>query len=461
MQDKIVHLFRYKGVTWNCYGSMTKMMEKWGREMRSYNKSVEAFKEAVTLMPGGVNSPVRAFKSVNMNPIFIERGKGSKVYDIDGNEYIDYVLSWGPLILGHADDQVVEELKKAAEKGTSFGAPTLLENKLAKLVKERVPSIEIIRMVSSGTEATMSALRLARGYTGRDKIVKFEGSYHGHGDSLLIKAGSGVATLGLPDSPGVPEGIAKNTITVPYNNMEAVKYAFEQYGQDIAAVIVEPVAGNMGVVPPKEGFLEGLREITSEYGSLLIFDEVMTGFRVDYYSAQGYYNVTPDLTCLGKVIGGGLPVGAYGGRADIMEKVAPAGPVYQAGTLSGNPLAMTAGYETLKQLTPETYKEFRRKAGILEEGIMKAAEKYGIPATVNRAGSMIGFFFTNEKVVDYETAKTSNLEYFAAYYREMANEGIFLPPSQFEGLFLSTAHSDEDIQKTVAAIDKAFSKLKS
>lgn len=428
--------------------------------MRSYEKSIEAYKEAVTLMPGGVNSPVRAFKSVNMDPIFMERGKGSRIFDIDGNEYIDYVLSWGPLILGHTNDKVVAALKDVVESGTSFGAPTLVENKLAKLVQKRVPSIEIIRMVSSGTEATMSALRLARGYTGRNKILKFEGCYHGHGDSLLIKAGSGVATLGLPDSPGVPEGVAKNTITVPYNDLEGVKYAFEQFGDDIACVIVEPVAGNMGVVPPLPGFLEGLREVTKEYGSLLVFDEVMTGFRVGYNCAQGYFNVTPDLTCLGKVIGGGLPVGAYGGRADIMERVAPSGPVYQAGTLSGNPLAMTAGYETLSQLTPDTYKEFEKKADRLAAGIEAVAKKYGIPNTVNRAGSMIGFFFTDEKVINYESAKTSNLEYFTVYYREMAEQGVFLPPSQFEGLFLSTAHSDEDIEKTIAAVEIAFSKLK-
>ncbi|WP_316571837.1 glutamate-1-semialdehyde 2,1-aminomutase [Neobacillus sp. YIM B06451] len=428
--------------------------------MRSYDKSIEAFKEAKTLMPGGVNSPVRAFKSVNMDPIFMARGKGSKIYDIDGNEYIDYVLSWGPLILGHTNDRVVEAIKKVAELGTSYGAPTLMENELAKLVIERVPSIEVIRMVSSGTEATMSALRLARGYTGRNKILKFEGCYHGHGDSLLIKAGSGVATLGLPDSPGVPEGIAKNTITVPYNDMDSVRYAFKEFGEDIAGVIVEPVAGNMGVVPPVPGFLEGLREITSEYGALLIFDEVMTGFRVDYHCAQGYFGVTPDLTCLGKVIGGGLPVGAYGGRAEIMEQIAPSGPIYQAGTLSGNPLAMTAGYETLVQLTPEHYVEFRRKADMLEKGLTEAAVKHGIPHRINRAGSMIGIFFTDEEVINYERAKTSNLEFFAQYYREMADQGVFLPPSQFEGLFLSTAHTDEDIDKTIKAAETAFSKLK-
>lgn len=428
--------------------------------MRSFEKSIKAFQEAVQLMPGGVNSPVRAFKAVDMNPIFMESGKGSKIYDIDGNEYIDYVLSWGPLILGHANRQVVEALKKVVESGTSFGAPTLIENNLAELVKERVPSIEIIRMVNSGTEATMSALRLARGYTGRSKILKFEGCYHGHGDSLLIKAGSGVATLGLPDSPGVPEGIAKNTITVPYNDLDGVKTAFEKFGEDIAAIIVEPIAGNMGVVPPLPGFLEGLREMTEQYGALLIFDEVMTGFRADYHCAQGYFNIQPDLTCLGKVIGGGLPVGAYGGKAEIMEKVAPSGPVYQAGTLSGNPLAMTAGYETLKQLKPEHYDEFKRKGDMLEAGYRQAAETYGIPLTVNRAGSMIGVFFTNEQVINYDTAKTSNLDYFATYYREMALQGVFLPPSQFEGLFISTVHSDEDIEKTIQAAENAFRKIK-
>ncbi|RST76232.1 glutamate-1-semialdehyde-2,1-aminomutase [Siminovitchia acidinfaciens] len=427
--------------------------------MRSFEKSKQAYQEAVKLMPGGVNSPVRAFKSVNMDPIFMEKGKGSRVHDIDGNEYIDYVLSWGPLILGHSNDRVVEVIKKVAESGTTFGAPSLMENKLAKLVTERVPSIEIVRMVSSGTEATMSALRLARGYTGRNKIIKFEGCYHGHGDSLLIKAGSGVATLGLPDSPGVPEGVAKNTITVPYNNLDSVRYAFEQYGDDIAGVIVEPVAGNMGVVPPQPGFLEGLRELTTEYGALLIFDEVMTGFRVGYNCAQGHFGITPDLTCLGKVIGGGLPVGAFGGKAEIMEQIAPSGPIYQAGTLSGNPLAMAAGYETLIQLTPETYEEFNRKAEKLEEGLKAAAAKYEIPHTVNRAGSMVGFFFTNEDVHNYDQAKTSDLSMFAAYFKEMANNGIFLPPSQFEGLFLSTEHSDEDIDATIQAAEKAFAAI--
>ena len=427
--------------------------------MGNYDRSKEAFKEASKVMPGGVNSPVRAFKSVGMDPIFMEKGKGSKIYDIDQNEYIDYVLSYGPLILGHADDQVVERLKSVTELGTSFGAPSTYETQLAELVIERVPSIEIVRMVNSGTEATMSALRLARGYTGRNKILKFEGCYHGHGDSLLIKAGSGVATLGLPDSPGVPEGIAKNTITVPYNDLESLRYAFKEFGDDIAGVIIEPVAGNMGVVPPQPGYLEEIRAITEENGTLLIFDEVMTGFRVGYNCAQGYYNVTPDLTCLGKVIGGGLPVGAYGGKKEIMEQIAPSGPIYQAGTLSGNPLAMTAGYETLSQLTPESYQEFERKAERLGEGLSKAAAKYNIPHTVNRAGSMVGFFFTDEDVINFETASSSNLDHFTHYFKEMLAQGISIPPSQFEGLFLSTAHTEHDIDETIAAAEAAFSKL--
>ncbi|WP_370519802.1 glutamate-1-semialdehyde 2,1-aminomutase [Pontibacillus sp. HMF3514] len=410
-------------------------------------------------MPGGVNSPARAFKSVEMDPLFMESGKGSKIYDIDGNEYIDYVLSFGPLILGHADDQVVSRLNEVAAKGTSFGAPTKLENDLAKLVIDRVPSIEMVRMVNSGTEATMSALRLARGYTGKNKIIKFEGNYHGHGDSLLIKAGSGVATLGLPDSPGVPEGIAKNTITVPYNDLESIRYAFEEYGDDIAGVIVEPVSGNMGVVPPNDNFLPELRKITEEHKSLLIFDEVMTGFRVDYNSAQGFYGVTPDLTCLGKVIGGGLPVGAYGGKKEIMEMIAPTGPIYQAGTLSGNPLAMAAGYETLSALTPESYDEINRKVDRLVEGFTQAAVDNSIPLTVNRAGSMVAFFFTSEGVYNYDTAKQADTDLFAKFYQEMIQEGIYLPPAQFEGLFLSTKHTDEDIEKTIEAAQKAFARI--
>ncbi|EAC3039372.1 glutamate-1-semialdehyde 2,1-aminomutase [Listeria monocytogenes] len=421
--------------------------------MQNYSKSEKAFKEAKKVLPGGVNSPVRAFNSVDASPVFMDHGKGAYITDVDGNEYIDYVLSWGPLILGHADPAVVNAITKAALKGTSFGTPTEIETELAKLVIERVPSIEIIRMVSSGTEATMSAIRLARGYTKREKILKFEGSYHGHGDSLLIKAGSGVATLGLPDSPGVTKGLAADTITVPYNDIEGAKLAFEKYGEEIAAVIVEPVAGNMGVVPPIEGFLEGLRELTTKFGSLLIFDEVMTGFRVDYYSAQGYYVVTPDLTCLGKVIGGGLPVGAYGGKKEIMEQIAPAGSIYQAGTLSGNPLAMNAGFETVRQLTPQNYDVFRTLIKRMEEGLTEISARRQVPLSINKAGSMFGFFFTDKKVINFDTAKTSNLEFFRNYYREMLGQGIFLPPSQFEGVFISTMHTENEIDKTLEAFD--------
>ncbi|MDQ0339479.1 glutamate-1-semialdehyde 2,1-aminomutase [Caldalkalibacillus uzonensis] len=427
--------------------------------MPNYERSIAAFKEAQKYIPGGVNSPVRAFKSVGMNPIYFERGQGSKVYDIDGNEYIDYVASWGPLIAGHAHPQVVEALKKVMEKGTSFGAPTEIETALAKLVVERVPGVEIVRMVNSGTEATMSALRLARGYTKRNKIIKFIGSYHGHADFLLIKAGSGVATLGLPDSPGVPEATAQQTITVPYNELDSVQLAFERYGDDIAAVILEPVAGNMGVVPPVAGFLEGLREITKKYGALLIFDEVMTGFRVDYACAQGKYGVIPDLTCFGKVIGGGLPVGAYGGRKEIMDQVAPVGPIYQAGTLSGNPLAMTAGYETLSLMTRERYEELEEKGAYLAEGLRRNAEKHGIPCTINRAGSMVGFFFTEGPVTNFEQAARSDLNRFARYFQLMVEQGVYIPPSQFEGMFISIVHTKEDLDRTIAACDKALATL--
>ena len=424
-----------------------------------FNESVKAYKEAVDLMPGGVNSPVRAFKSVGMSPIFMESGKGSKITDIDGNEYIDYVLSWGPLILGHAPDNVIKGIQETALKGTSFGAPSKLENELAQMVIKRVPSLEMVRMVNSGTEATMSALRVARGYTGRNKILKFEGNYHGHGDSLLIKAGSGVATLGLPDSPGVPESVASQTITVPYNDAESVQAAFDSYGDDIAAVIVEPVSGNMGVVPPVNDFLQKIRKITKDNGALLIFDEVMTGFRVDYHCAQGHFDVDPDLTCLGKVIGGGLPVGAYGGKREIMERVAPAGDIYQAGTLSGNPLAMISGLETLGSLEKADYVYMNKLVDRLIEGYKEAAEKYHIPLQVNRAGSMVGFFFTDQPVVNFETAQTSNLDHFTKYYQGMINEGVFLPPSQFEGLFLSTAHTEEDVERTIKAVNKVFSSI--
>ncbi|MGG1515762.1 glutamate-1-semialdehyde 2,1-aminomutase [Paenibacillus oryzisoli] len=423
-------------------------------------RSSAAFQEAKKLIPGGVNSPVRAFKSVGLTPMFMEKGEGSRVTDIDGNTFIDYVGSWGPLIVGHTHPVVLEAIKATAEKGTSFGAPTLLETEMAQLVIERVPSIEMVRMVNSGTEATMSALRLARGYTKRDKILKFEGSYHGHADSLLIKAGSGVATLGLPDSPGVPSSVATNTLTVPYNDLASVQYVFEKFGEEIAAIIVEPVAGNMGVVPPKPGFLEGLREVTMRYGALLIFDEVMTGFRVHKNCAQGRFGITPDLTCLGKVIGGGLPVGAYGGKLEIMSQMAPAGPIYQAGTLSGNPLAMAAGIATLKLLgEPNVYEELERKSARIEEGFTANAREVGIACTINRVGSMICPFFTEQAVTDYESAKTSDLARFNAYFGHLLNLGVSVAPSQFEGMFVSTAHSNEDIAQTIAAHREALKRL--
>lgn len=433
------------------------MNEKIGR--RSEERSRQAFEEAKRVLPGGVNSPVRAFKSVGLTPVYVERGAGSRIYDIDGNEYIDYVGSWGPLIMGHAHPQVVSALQETAAKGTSFGAPTLLETEMAKLVAERVPSIDIVRMVNSGTEATMSAIRLARGYTGRSKILKFEGSYHGHADSLLIKAGSGVATLGLPDSPGVPEGVAANTITVPYNDLASAELAFQRFGAEIAGVIVEPVAGNMGVVPPQPGFLEGLRRLTTEHGSLLIFDEVMTGFRVHLNCAQGRFGITPDLTCLGKVIGGGLPVGAYGGKREIMEQIAPSGPIYQAGTLSGNPLAMTAGFSTLSLLTPEVYDRLEKLSARLAAGFTANAKELGIPCTINRVGSMVCPFFTDKPVTDFESAKSSDLELFRRYFAAMIEEGINIAPSQFEGMFVSGVHTESDIDATIEAHRRALQKL--
>ncbi|OUM86227.1 MAG: glutamate-1-semialdehyde-2,1-aminomutase [Bacillus thermozeamaize] len=427
---------------------------------RARHRSIEAFRKAVQYLPGGVNSPVRAFRAVETDPVFIERGEGSRVFDIDGNEYIDYLGSWGPLILGHAHPAVVRAIQETAQRGTSFGAPTELETEMAQLVSEIVPSIEVVRMVNSGTEATMSALRLARGYTGRDKIVKFEGSYHGHADSLLIKAGSGVASLSLPDSPGVPPQVAAHTLTAPYNDLESVKVIFERFGEEIAAVIVEPVAGNMGVVPPLPGFLEGLRKLTQEYGALLIFDEVMTGFRVSYQGAQGLYGVTPDLTTLGKVIGGGLPVGAYGGRREIMEQVAPAGPVYQAGTLSGNPLAMAAGLTTLKELgKPGVYESLEKKAAYLEEQFRRNAEEVGIPCQINRVGSMMSLFFTSQPVTNFATAKTSDTKRFARYFQKLLDLGVFIAPSQFEGMFISTAHTQEDLDRTVEAQREALKSL--
>jgi glutamate-1-semialdehyde 2,1-aminomutase len=427
--------------------------------LRKDEASKAAFEEAKQYIPGGVNSPVRAFKGVGLTPIYVERGEGSHIFDIDGNTFIDYICSWGPLIMGHAHPEVISAIRETALKGTSFGAPTLIETEMAKLVCERVPSIDIVRMVNSGTEATMSAIRLARGVTGRSKILKFEGSYHGHADSLLIKAGSGVATLGLPDSPGVPEGVAVNTITVPYNDLESVKVAFERFGEELACIIVEPIAGNMGVVPPLPGFLQGLRDVTTQYGSILIFDEVMTGFRVDINCAQGLYGITPDLTCLGKVIGGGLPVGAYGGKREIMEQISPSGPIYQAGTLSGNPLAMVAGYTTLKLLTPEVYKQLEERAERLQAGFERNAQDLGIPVTINRVGSMVCPFFTDEPVINFDTAKSSNSDTFRRYFAGLLNHGVSVAPSQFEGMFVSAAHSIEDIDLSIEANYKALKNL--
>ena len=435
--------------------------------MRNTEKSRLAFDEAKQYMPGGVNSPVRSFANVGGNPLFIARAQGSKIYDIDGNEYIDYVGSWGPMIVGHAHPQVVGALQEAVTHGTSYGAPTLLETELAKLVKNIYPSIEVIRMVNSGTEATMSALRLARGYTGRDKIVKFIGCYHGHSDSLLVSAGSGMATFGVPSSPGVTCGTAADTIAVPYNNENSIRTVMEYDGEHIAAVIVEPVAGNMGLVLPRQGYLSLLRELTEKYGTLLIFDEVMCGFRASLGGAQAAYGIRPDLTCLGKIIGGGLPVAAYGGRREIMEYISPAGPVYQAGTLSGNPLAMTAGIETLRILTAEPKegkadysRELTIKTKDLLLGWQRAAKDAGVPICAHQAGSMFGIFFIDRDVYDYDDAVSADQDAFHIWFETMLDEGIYLAPSQFETTFLSGAHTDEDIARTIAAAKKAFAAVK-
>lgn len=435
--------------------------------MRNTQQSKAAFSEAKRYMPGGVNSPVRSFANVGGNPLFIARAKGAHIYDIDGNAYIDYVGSWGPMIVGHAHPQVVNALQQAVERGTSYGAPTLLETELAKLVQTIYPSIEVIRMVNSGTEATMSALRLARGYTGRDKIVKFVGCYHGHSDSLLVSAGSGMATFGVPSSPGVTQGTAADTIAVPYNDEDAIRMVMEREGAHIAAVIVEPVAGNMGLVLPRQGYLSLLRELTEKHGALLIFDEVMCGFRASLGGAQAAYGVRPDLTCLGKIIGGGLPVAAYGGRREIMECISPAGPVYQAGTLSGNPLAMTAGIETLKILTAEPRegkadysRELTIKTKNLLLGWQQVAKDMGVPICAHQAGSMFGIFFTDHEVYNYDDAAAADQDAFRIWFETMLDEGIYLAPSQFETLFLSGAHTDAEIEHTIAAAERGFAAVK-
>lgn len=420
------------------------------------SRSLRAFEQAKCLMPGGVNSPVRSFKSIGIEPIFISHGSGSKIYDLDGNEYIDYVLSWGPLIHGHADEEIANALIEMIHSGTSFGLPTIQENQLAELMIKRVPSIEKVRMVNSGTEATMSAIRLARGYTGRKMIIKFAGCYHGHSDHLLVKAGSGIATLGLPDSPGIPAEITKNTISIPYNDIEALQDIFKTIGSTIAAVIVEPFAGNMAGIPAHPEFLRTLRYLTEKHGSLLIFDEVMTGFRIDYESGQGLYGITPDLTCLGKIIGGGLPVGAYGGKKEIMNLIAPEGTIYQAGTLSGNPLAMTAGFIALSKLKKSSYQYLETLSDRLINGLSKYAKKYSIPHTATKAGTMIGFSFTEGPLENFDDARKINTDLFRRFYVSMLKQGILLPPSQYECIFLSVVHSEEDIDQTIAAAEKAF-----
>lgn len=423
-------------------------------------RSDELFKQACGLMPGGVNSPVRAFKSVGGDPLFVKKANGSRVWDVDGNEFIDYVASWGPLIFGHAHPQIVEAVQRQAELGTSYGAPTELEVELAERVISSVPSIELVRMVSSGTEAVMSAIRLARGVTGRDKIVKFEGCYHGHGDSMLVKAGSGLVSLGIPDCPGIVEDLAKNTLTLPFNDIEKVKELFALEGNNIASLIVEPVGGNMGVVPPQPGFLKVLRELTSNAGSILIFDEVITGFRVALGGAQSIYDVKPDLTCLGKIIGGGLPVGAYGGSKQLMDNIAPTGSVYQAGTLSGNPLAMTAGNEMLKLLSGvSVYDELERKSEKLCSGYKANVEKLGIKAHFTRVGSMFSMFFADQDITDFESVKSSDTDFFQKYFTALLEEGVYIAPSQFEAGFMSAVHTDEDIERTIEANYKALQKV--
>ena len=426
--------------------------------MLQLGKSEKAFDEAKRYMPGGVNSPVRSYRSVGSNPPFISSASGSRIYDIDNNEYIDYVLSWGPMILGHANPEVVASLQEAIPRGTSYGAPTLLETELAKKIQAFMPSMEMIRLVNSGTEATMSALRVARGYTGRDRIVKFVGCYHGHSDSLLVKAGSGLATFGVPDSPGVPKGVAENTITLPYNGIDAVKQLFDEMGDTIACIIVEPVAGNMGCVPPVEGFLETLRDVTKAHGALLIFDEVMCGFRASSGGAQKLYNIKPDLTCLGKIVGGGMPLAVFGGSSKIMSEVAPSGPIYQAGTLSGNPVAVTAGLATLSMLQrdPTIFKQVEDSTKALCNGLEELAKKYNVPAVVQRVGSMFTLFFTDKPVHNFDDASACNADHFMTFFHHNLSHGIYYAPSPFESNFVSMCHKGAEIDKTLAVAEEAF-----
>ena len=428
----------------------------------NFDQSKAAFERAQKCIPGGVNSPVRAFKSVGLNPVFVKKAKGTVITDLDGNEYIDCLASWGPMLFGHAHERILEAISEAALKGTSFGAPSEYETEMAERIIRLVPSIEMVRMVSSGTEATMSAIRLARGYTGREAFVKFAGNYHGHGDSFLIKAGSGAMTLGIPNSPGITRGTAKDTLMAEYNNLASVEALFLEKGNEIAAVILEPVCGNMGVVVPTKEFLQGLRDLTTKYGALLIFDEVITGFRLAKGGAQEFYGITPDLTTLGKIIGGGLPVGAYGGRKEIMEQMAPIGPVYQAGTLSGNPLAMAAGIAMLTMIeeTQNLYSEMERKAAHLEEGIKRNLKVTGVSGVVNRVGSMMTLFFTEaEKVTNLDEAMTSDTDKYASYFKQSLESGIYLAPSQFECLFVSYVHTDDEIDQIIAANLQALRQL--
>ena len=425
-----------------------------------HTTSRKLFARAAKVIPGGVNSPVRAFRSVNLEPPFIIRGRGSKIYDVDGNEYIDYVGSWGPMILGHAHPAVVYAVRERVARGASFGAPTILEIEMAEELCQALPSLEMVRMVNSGTEATMSAIRLARGFTGRKKVVKFAGCYHGHVDALLVAAGSGATTLGVPDSAGVPEEFTRHTLSAVYNDLDSVDELLASAAGEIAAIIVEPVAGNMGTIPPEPGFLEGLRSRCDAHGIVLIFDEVMTGFRVAYGGAQIHYNITPDLTCLGKIIGGGLPVGAFGGRREIMECLAPLGAVYQAGTLSGNPLAMAAGLETLRLLKSEDpYPELERKSALLGEGIDELLRERGIPHYCTRVGSMLCTYFTATRVTSYETAKSSDCDRFSRFFAGLLQRGIYLAPSQFEAGFISASHNDEDLEKTLEAVKSSLAEI--